>query len=97
MLKAGQPVGVGGPGQLGPGTVPVAGHQQRLGQVRDRGREQEAGPGSAPLGGGGPGRLRARAPGSVPVTVSDKLMNSPSVGRPRCEVTMTAAPASSAA
>ena len=39
---AGQPVGVGGPGQLGLGGVPVAGHQQRLGQVHYGEREQVA-------------------------------------------------------
>ena len=59
MLEAGQAVGVGGLGQLGPGAVPVAGHQQRLGQVHDRGREEEAGAGPAQLGGGGAGGLRA--------------------------------------
>ena len=55
----GQAVGVGGLGQLGLGGVPVAGHQQRLGQVPDRDREQVAGAGPAQLGGGGAGRLGA--------------------------------------
>ena len=56
---AGQPVGVGGLGQLGLGGVPVAGHQQRLGQVPDREREKVAGAGPARVGGGGPGGFRA--------------------------------------
>ena len=57
VLDAGEAVSVGGLGQLGFGGVPVAGHQQRLGQVSDRGRELAAGAGLAQLGGGGTGGL----------------------------------------
>ena len=59
----GQPVGVGGLGELGLGGVPVAEHQQRLGQVDDRDCQVVPGAGPAQVPGGGPGGLRRRPRG----------------------------------
>ena len=62
-FDVGQPVGVDGLGELGLGGVPVAEHQQRLGQVRDREREVVPGAGPAQVPGGGAGGLRRRRRG----------------------------------
>jgi hypothetical protein len=57
--EVGQAVVGGGLSQFGLGGVPVAGHQQRLGQVRDREHEVVAGAGPAQVGGGGAGGIGA--------------------------------------